>query len=49
MSIIFVTMVCAAVAGPLIAFCWAMKPRQCQQCGAAVEPDPALVRMFTGT
>jgi hypothetical protein len=49
MAIVFVTMVCAAVAAPLIAFAWAMKRQQCPHCGASIEPDPALVRMFTGT
>jgi hypothetical protein len=48
MMIVFVTMVCAAVAGPLIAYAWAVKPRHCAHCGAAVEPDPELVRMFEG-
>jgi len=43
-----VTMICAAVAGPLIAYAWAIKPARCAHCGAAVEPDPALVRMFEG-
>jgi hypothetical protein len=41
-------MVCSAVAAPFIAFAWAMKREQCPHCGASIEPNPALVRMFTG-
>jgi hypothetical protein len=48
MAIVFVTVVCAAVAAPFLAFAWAMKRSHCPACGAAIEPDPALVRMFTG-
>jgi hypothetical protein len=45
---VFVVMVCSAVAAPFIAFAWAMKREQCPHCGASIEPNPALVRMFTG-
>jgi len=48
MAIIFVTMVCLAIAAPLVAFAWAMKPQQCPNCGSVVKPDDELVRMFTG-
>jgi hypothetical protein len=48
MMIVFLTMVCAAVAAPFLAFAWALKPRQCAHCGAAIEPNPALVKMFVG-
>ncbi len=48
MSMLFTLFVCAAVAGPLIAMCWAMRRRECPHCGASIEPDPALVRMMTG-
>lgn len=48
MAIIFVTMICLAVAAPFVAFAWAMKREHCPHCGAEIEPDPALVRMFTG-
>lgn len=48
MTIVFTALVCMAVAGPFVAFAWAMQRRQCPHCGAAIEPDPELVRMFTG-
>ena len=48
MAIIFVTMVCLAVAAPFVAFAWAMKPQHCPNCGAQVKPDDELVRMFVG-
>jgi len=48
MAIIFVTMVCLAIAAPLVAFAWAMKPQQCPNCGSVVKPDEDLVRMFSG-
>lgn len=48
MAIIFVTMICLAVAAPFVAFAWAMQRRHCPDCGAEIEPDPVLVRMFTG-
>jgi hypothetical protein len=41
-------MLCATIAGPLIAMAWAMKPRQCPHCGASVEPDEHAVHMFIG-
>lgn len=48
MAVVFVTMVCAAVAVPFIALAWALKRRECPHCGASIEPDPLLVRMVTG-
>ena len=48
MEVVFVTMVCAAVSAPFVALAWAMKPRQCPHCGAAVEPDKELVQTFMG-
>ena len=48
MAVVFVIMICLAVAGPFVAFAWAMKPRQCPNCGAAVSADPQLVRTFVG-
>lgn len=48
MEVFFVAMVCTAVAAPFVAFAWAMKRRQCPNCGAEIEPDRELVRMFTG-
>lgn len=47
--VVFVMFVCTAVAAPFIAFAWAMKRQHCPQCGADIEPDSALVRMFTGS
>jgi hypothetical protein len=48
MIIVFVTMVCFAVAAPLIVMAWAMKRTQCPHCGATIEPDPAIVRLMGG-
>jgi hypothetical protein len=48
MAVVFVTMVCAAVAAPLIALAWALKRRDCPHCGASIEADPVLVRLLTG-
>lgn len=48
MALTVVMMICLAVAAPFVAFAWAMKRRNCPQCGAEIEPDPELVRMFTG-
>jgi len=48
MLVVFVTMVCASVAVPLVALTWALRGRQCPHCGAGIEPHPALVRMMTG-
>ncbi|MGA8535745.1 MAG: hypothetical protein WB615_16675 [Candidatus Tumulicola sp.] len=48
MAIVFVTMVCAAVAAPFVAFAWAMQRRVCPHCGESIEPDKDLVRMFMG-
>ena len=47
MAIVFVTLICAAVATPFLAFAWAMQRRQCPHCGEAIEPDANLVRLFT--
>lgn len=46
MELAFATVIGAAVAAPFVAFAWAMKPQQCAQCGAPIEPNPALVRAF---
>ena len=46
MEVVFVTMVCAAVAAPFIAFAWAVKRRQCPHCGQLIEADKELVRAF---
>jgi hypothetical protein len=48
MGVVFVTMVCSAVALPLIAMAWALKRRKCPHCGASIEADPVLVRLLTG-
>jgi hypothetical protein len=48
MGVVFVTMVCVAVAAPLIALAWALKRQQCPHCGASIEADPVLVRLLTG-
>jgi hypothetical protein len=48
MEIVFVMMICAAVAAPFVAFAWAIKRQHCPHCGATIEPDAELVRMFTG-
>ena len=48
MEVVMVTMICAAVAAPFIAFAWAMQRRSCPHCGESIEPDRDLVRMFTG-
>jgi hypothetical protein len=48
MEIAFVAIVCAAVAGPLMAAAWTLKRRDCPHCGASVDADPMLVKMFTG-
>ncbi|HZO94772.1 MAG TPA: hypothetical protein VFB22_13595 [Candidatus Baltobacteraceae bacterium] len=48
MIVVFIVFACAAVALPLIAAAWAMRSRQCPHCGAVIEPDPALKRVFTG-
>lgn len=48
MAIVFVIMVCTAVTLPFVAFAWAMKRQHCPHCGAEIEPDAELVRMFTG-
>jgi hypothetical protein len=48
MSMLFMLFLCAAVAGPLVAWCWAMRRRECPNCGASIEADPALMRMMTG-
>ncbi len=48
MAIVFVIMVCSAVAVPFIAMAWAMKRTHCPQCGAEVGPDAQLVRMLGG-
>jgi|HubBroStandDraft_5_1064220.scaffolds.fasta_scaffold2083417_2 hypothetical protein len=47
MMIVFVTMVCASVAIPLVAIAWACRPRHCPHCHETIQPDPALVRLLT--
>jgi hypothetical protein len=48
MGVVFVTMVCAAVALPFIAMAWALKRRECPHCGASIDADPLLVHLLTG-
>lgn len=48
MAVVVAMMICLAVAVPFVAFAWAMKRRHCPNCGAEIEPDPELLRMFTG-
>lgn len=48
MAIVFVMMVCLAVAVPLTAMAWAMKRTHCANCGAEVGPDPDIVRALGG-
>ncbi|HTU82294.1 MAG TPA: hypothetical protein VMF61_09200 [Candidatus Acidoferrales bacterium] len=48
MEIAFVFALSMGVALPFVAMAWALKRRVCPHCGGAVEPDEALVRMFTG-
>ncbi|HEX8806131.1 MAG TPA: hypothetical protein VF741_04240, partial [Candidatus Aquilonibacter sp.] len=48
MIVAFAAVLGAAIAVPLIALAWAIKPRQCPHCGASIEPDERLVRMVTG-
>lgn len=48
MAVVFVMMICFAIAVPLTAMAWAMKRTHCPQCGAEVGPDPELLRMFAG-
>jgi hypothetical protein len=47
MMIVFVTMVCAAVAIPIVAIAWACRPHHCPHCHQTIEADPALVRLLT--
>jgi hypothetical protein len=47
MMIVFVTMVCASVAIPLVAIAWACRPVHCPNCHETIQPDPALVRLLT--
>jgi hypothetical protein len=47
MMIVLVTMVCAAVAIPIVAIAFACRPQHCPHCHQTIEADPALVRMLT--
>jgi hypothetical protein len=46
--VVIVLFICTAVAAPFVAFAWAMKRRECPHCGQTIDPDPNLMRMFTG-
>jgi hypothetical protein len=48
MMLAFVTLIVAGVAAPFFAFAWAMQRRDCPHCGQSIEPDPNVVRVFSG-
>ncbi|MGA3038334.1 MAG: hypothetical protein ABSE64_12725 [Vulcanimicrobiaceae bacterium] len=48
MLVVIFIMMFASMAVGFTAFAWAMKVRQCPSCGAAVTPDPRLVKAFIG-
>lgn len=48
MALVFVMLVCLAVAVPLTAMAWAMKRTHCPQCGAEIGPDPEILRVLSG-
>jgi hypothetical protein len=49
MIVAFAAVIVAGVAAPFFAYAWAMQHRSCPNCGASVSPDPAMVRVFTGS